>query len=125
MNNLEYALRLASLNREKDQIEQEIKQLKAELLESFPSIADGYSPEYFTVSVGERVTVTDPCKALDYLLSHPEHQVLFKLSCNKGDFQRMGSPGFAEIKKDAPTIKVNVGLMKTATAAVADESLAA
>lgn len=124
MNNLEIALRLSALNKQKDEIEAKIKALKAELIEAYPLINSGFSPEYFTVTLADQVVVKDQAQAADFFLNHPTYQVLFKLTCNKEDFIRMGCPEFASLEKKAPTIKLDTKLMKTALAAVAADAAA-
>jgi hypothetical protein len=124
MNNLETALRLAQLSKQKDDIEKEIKALKAQLIEAYPMITSGFSPEYFTVSLADQVVVQDQAQAAEYFLSHPQYQVLFKLSCAKEAFLKMGCPEFAVLEKKAPSIKVDAKLLKTALAAVAEDMAA-
>lgn len=122
MNNLEIALRLASLNKQKEEIDTKIKALKADLIKEYPMITSGFSPEYFTVVLTDQVVVKDQALAQAHFNLHPEHRVLFKLSCTKEDFIRMGCPSFASLEKKAPTIKLDMKLMKTALAAVAADA---
>lgn len=124
MNNLDIALKLAHLSKQKDDLEKEIKALKAQLIEAYPMITSGFSPEYFQVSLADRVVINQQHQAAGYFLSHPHHRVLFKLSCTKEDFVKMGCPEFASIEKNAPTIKVDAKLLKTALAAVAEDMAA-
>lgn len=122
MNNIEVALRLAALNKQKEEIEAKIKALKADLIKEYPMIESGFSPEYFTVSLSDQVVVKDQALAQAYFSKHPKHRILFKLSCTKEDFIRMGCPDFASLEKKAPTIKLDTKLMKTALAAVAADA---
>lgn len=124
MNNLETALRLAQLSKQKDDLEKEIKAIKAQLIETYPMIASGFSPEFFTVSLADQVVVQDQAQAADFFMNHPQYQVLFKLSCAKESFIRMGCPEFAVLEKKAPSIKVDQKLLKTALAAVAEDMAA-
>ena len=122
MDNLEFALRLASLNKQKEEIDTKIKALKADLIKAYPMIESGFSPEYFTVVLTDQVVVQDQAQAQAYFDAHPEHRVLFKLTCAKESFVRMGCPSFAKLEKKAPTLKLDAKLMKTALAAVAADA---
>ena len=124
MNNLETALKLAALNKQKDELDKQIKALKADLIKEYPMIESGFSPEFFTVVLTDQVVVKDQALAQAYFSKHPKHRVLFKLSCTKEDFIRMNCPEFASLEKKAPTIKVDQKLLKTAAAAVAEDMAA-
>lgn len=124
MSNLEVALRLAALNKQKEDIDKQIKALKADLIREYPMIESGFSPEYFTVSLADQVVVKDQALAQAYFSKHSKHRILFKLSCTKEDFIRMNCPEFAELQKKAPIIKVDQKLLKSAAAAVADDMAA-
>lgn len=116
MNTHELALRLNYLNAAKKQIESDIDQVKARLLEAYPEVKDGVSPPYFAVSFMETVRIEDQAKAGTFYMRHKDLRPFFKLSCTKEHFQTMGCPSFAKLSSSL-VIKVDQKAMKSAPVA--------
>lgn len=114
MNTYDLALRLNYLNAAKKQIEADIDQVKAQLIESHPEVKDGVSPPYFAISFMETVKIEDQAKAATFYTRHKDLRPFFKLSCTKEHFQTMGCPSFAKLSP-ALVIKVDQKAMKSVT----------
>lgn len=92
---------------EEEALEARKKSLKRSLENLYPELAEGASPPGFSVSTAERVEITDPAKALAYLLKNKTMQAFFKLSITKDTYQKMKAPSWATLKTSAPSIKLN------------------
>ena len=101
------AQRMSTIQEEIAAFETQLKTVKEELLLLHPEIEEGVSPPFFSVSIAERVEVTDAAKAAAFFMKNKALQPFFKLSIGKDAFTKLGAPAWASLKQNAPSIRVN------------------
>lgn len=123
---IEMAVKLQALLNRKADIEAEIDQYKAEIVQRFPEVLKGVSPPGLKVVLTERVKMLDEAKAAAYYQKHVDHRAMFKLTVTKDNYILMGRPTWATLNKSSPTIQADVKyLAKVRMEPVDDSGLAA